>query len=314
MEEPHGFSKGIVGKPIRFLTTPLNYQYEIAAASDTLGNGDSLEQVRAEFQITSEDREGDPQSNREEDTGSICKSSDLTPVEGLDERRTTLLVEERSIPDTDAPQDGEAKLMKELFERRELQIKKLERDLYLAAERLREAQNEDQAHTNLCAQSRQSNQYGLTEEDENIIQAMRKLHLPTRGSYEASDEFNARLAASQRLRKDIEDSNKAEQKRIRQQEDLRAEVERLRQEQEIYETERKQHGAVVCNREPDRPHKDVRPGGEMRRREHYQEWLPTQVILDTMREGDIMEHGFSNIPAHDKWAGYPGYPRSENSD
>ncbi|KIM85626.1 hypothetical protein PILCRDRAFT_5298 [Piloderma croceum F 1598] len=179
------------------------------------------------------DREGDPQSNHEEDIGSIRKSSDLTPVEGLDEHRTTLLVEECSVPDTDAPQDGKAELMKELFERRGLRIKKLERDLYLTAERLREVQDEDQARTNLRAQSRQSNQYGLTEEDENIIQAMRKLHSPTRGSYEASDKFNARLAASQRLQKDIEDSNKAERKRIRQQEDLRAEVKRLRQEQAV---------------------------------------------------------------------------------
>ncbi|KIM73026.1 hypothetical protein PILCRDRAFT_15580 [Piloderma croceum F 1598] len=170
-----------------------------ATASNTLGNGDSSEQVRAEFQITSEDRKGDPQSNREEDTGSIHKSSDLTPVKGLEERRNTLLVEERSVPDTDAPQDGEAELMKELFERRGLRIKKLEQDLYLAAEHLREAQDEDQARTNSRAQSRQSNQYGLTEEDENIIQAMRKLHSPTRGSYKASDKFNAHLAASQRL-------------------------------------------------------------------------------------------------------------------
>src|ERR1700729_1427979 len=54
-----------------------------AAASDTLGNGDSSEQVRAEFQIASEDRKGDPQSNCEEDTGSIRKSSDLTTVKGL---------------------------------------------------------------------------------------------------------------------------------------------------------------------------------------------------------------------------------------
>jgi hypothetical protein len=161
-----------------------------AAASDTLGNGDSLGQARAEFQITSEDREGDPQSNREEDTGSIRKSSDLTPVEGSDECRTQLLSEERNVPDMDAPHDGEAELMKELFERRGLRIKKLERDLYLAAERLREAQDEDQARTNSRAQSRQSNQYGLTEQ-ENIVQAMRKLHSPTRGSYEASDEFNA---------------------------------------------------------------------------------------------------------------------------
>ena len=52
----------------------------------------------------------------------------------------------------------------------------------------------------------------------------------------------------------------------------------------------------------------------MRRREHYREWLATQVVLDSMREGDITETGFSNIPARDKRAGYPGYPRSENSD
>jgi hypothetical protein len=97
-----------------------------AAGSDTIGNGDSSEQVRAKFQITSEDCEGNPQSNREEDTGSICKSSDLTPVEGSDERRTHPLSEECNVPDTDAPHDGEAELMKELFERRGLRIKKLE--------------------------------------------------------------------------------------------------------------------------------------------------------------------------------------------
>ena len=83
-------------------------------------NGDSLGQARAKFQITSEDCEGDPQSNCKEDTRSIRKSSDLTPVEGSDERRTQLLSEEHNVPDTDAPHDGEAELMKELFERRGL--------------------------------------------------------------------------------------------------------------------------------------------------------------------------------------------------
>jgi hypothetical protein len=89
-----------------------------------------------------------------------------------------------------------------------LWIKKLERDLYLTAECLREVQGDDQAWTNSPSQSRQSNQYGLTEADDNIIQVVHKLHLPTRGSNEASVEFNAHLAASQRLHKDIEDSNK----------------------------------------------------------------------------------------------------------
>src|SRR5882724_8695820 len=66
-----------------------------AAASDTLGNGDSSDQVRAEFQIVSEDREGDPQTNREEDYESICKSSDLTPLEGSGNRRVNTTPEEQ---------------------------------------------------------------------------------------------------------------------------------------------------------------------------------------------------------------------------
>jgi hypothetical protein len=85
-------------------------------------------------------------------------------------------LEEQNILNINAPHDGEAELRQELGERRGLRIKKLERDLYLTAERLREAQDEDQARSNSRANSRQSNQYGLTEEDENIIQAMRKLH------------------------------------------------------------------------------------------------------------------------------------------
>ena len=118
-----------------------------------------------------------------------------------------------------------------------------------------------------------------------------------RGSNEASDDFNARITASQRLRKDIEDSHRAEWKRLRQQEDLRAEVKRLRKEQELYEIECKQCGAVIRNRELDRSCEDARLGGEMRRREHYKEWLATQLVLDSMHEGDITENGYSNIPA-----------------
>jgi hypothetical protein len=84
--------------------------------------------------------------------------------------------------------------MKELFEQRGLQIKTLEQDLYLTAKHLREVQDKDQACTNLCAQSRQLNQYGLTK-DENIVQAMHKLHSPMTGSYETSNEFNATLTS-----------------------------------------------------------------------------------------------------------------------
>ena len=116
-------------------------------------------------------------------------------------------------------------------------------------------------------QSRQSNQYGLTEADDNIIQAMRNLHSPTRGSNEASVEFNARLATSQRLRKDIEDSDRERRNKSRQQEDLLAEVKRLRQEHKAYENDRRQHKAAKRDRESKRSHKNAKPDKEMRRRE-----------------------------------------------
>ena len=85
-------------------------------------------------------------------------------------------------------------------------------------------QGNDQARANLPAKSRQSNQYGLTEADDNIIQAMLNLHSPTRGLNEVSVEFNARLAVSQKLCKDIEDSDRERRNKSHQQEDLMEEV------------------------------------------------------------------------------------------
>jgi len=151
-------------------------------------------------------------------------------------------------------------------------------------------------------------------DDENIIQAMQRLHSPTRGSNEEINEFNARVSASQRLRREIEDSQRAEWRKLHQRQELDTEVSKLLQEQEQHEDEREQPEAVKHDSRKERSRRDTRPGGDMRRREHYREWLATQVILDSMREGDITETGFSNIPARDKRAGYPGYPRSENSD
>ena len=129
---------------------------------------------------------------------------------------------------------------------------------------------------------------------------MHNLHSPTRGSNEASVEFNARLAASQRLRKDIEDSDRERRNRARQQEDLLAEVRRLCQEHKAYENDCRQHKAAKRDRESKRSHKNAKPDKEMRRREHYREWLATQVVLDTMCEGDLNSTGYTNIPARDK--------------
>jgi hypothetical protein len=142
-----------------------------AATSNTLGISDSSDQVRAEFQITSEDPKGNIQTNREEDYESIRKSSDLTPLEGSGNRRIITTPDERDVPGANAPQESEADTNRELSEWKLLRVKKLEQELYLA-ERLRKAQDEDLEHDNSCAHSRQSNQHGLTIEDENIIQAM----------------------------------------------------------------------------------------------------------------------------------------------
>src|SRR5258705_2404161 len=93
-----------------------------------------------------------------------------------------------------------------------------------------------------------------------------------------------------------------------------AEVKCLHQEQKEYENDRRQHKAAKCDRENKRSRKNAKPDKEMRRQEHYREWLATQVALDTMREGDLNSTGYTNIPACDNPAGYPGYPRSDQSD
>jgi len=117
------------------------------------------------FQITSEDCEGNTQTNHEEDYESIRKSSDLTPLEGSGNRWENTTPSKQDIPGVSALWESEAKINKELSEQRSIQVKKLEQELYLAAERLREAQDEETGAQQPCAQSRPSDQFGLTIED-----------------------------------------------------------------------------------------------------------------------------------------------------
>jgi hypothetical protein len=55
-------------------------------------------------------------------------------------------------------------------------------------------------------------------------------------------------------------------------------------------------------------------GKEVRRREHYQEWLTTQNVLDSMRDSDIRAMGYSNIPSLDKRTAYGSYLKSNDSE
>jgi hypothetical protein len=79
-----------------------------------------------------------------------------------------------------------------------------------------------------------------------------------------------------------------------------AEVKRLHQEQKAYENNCRQHNTPRCNGEHKRSRKNAKPDKEMRRQEHYREWLAMQVVLDTMHKGDLDSTGYTNIPACDK--------------
>ena len=57
---------------------------------------------------------------------------------------------------------------------------------------------------------------------------------------------------------------------------------------------------------------DLRRDKEMRRREHYIEWLSTQNVLDSMRYDDLRNTGESNIPDRNKRPAYGGYPHSDS--
>jgi hypothetical protein len=53
---------------------------------------------------------------------------------------------------------------------------------------------------------------------------------------------------------------------------------------------------------------------DMRRWEHYREWLTTHTVLDSMYKDDLHTIGRSDIPTCDKCAGHPGYLQFNNSN
>src|SRR6202040_3153599 len=51
----------------------------------------------------------------------------------------------------------------------------------------------------------------------------------------------------------------------------------------------------------------------MQRCEHYQEWLGSQNIIDSIRNAEIEESGVRDIPPRNKRPGYSGYPSTAES-
>jgi hypothetical protein len=122
--------------------------------------------------------------------------------------------------------------------------------------------------------------------------------------------------ASSRLHLEQAKKGDAARKQLREQEKLRVEAELLLLE--IREAEDRNHHRKVGDNEDRRESTWVRKEThqnyrEIRRREHYREWLATQNVLDSMRQADLRDSGQSNIPARDKRPAYGGYPRSEIS-
>src|SRR6202167_3066714 len=209
-----------------------------------------------------------------------------------------------------------------------MKLQMLELEARLASERLKQAQEElEEEQSNLRSPdnrgSRRSHHNSGDEHsrhskvsDENIREAMRNLHMPTRRANESRDEYNSRLAASLCLRKEQEEREKAERRDLQRQRELRDEAEMLRREQEEYNTEqlRREKESETIRKPSERLRKAAQPSdAAIRRQEHYREWLATQNILDQMRESDLRAEGRTNIPSRDKRAAYGGYPRSDTS-
>src|SRR5882762_243090 len=143
---------------------------------------------------------------------------------------------------------------------------------------------------------------------------MCNLHTPVRRPSETREDYKARQAASARLRKKHA-AELMERRILRAHVTIADEINQLLDEQEEYDATR--HNPIDTDRRnrhssDGNKSNDLRRGKEMRRREHYIEWLSTQNVLDSMRYDDLRNTGESNIPDRNKRPAYGGYPRSDS--
>ena len=130
------------------------------------------------------------------------------------------------------------------------------------------------------------------------------------------EAFQAHNIASTRIRRNSEAVEKIPQPEIIQRDDILDDLSQLYAEQEEHDAEQ-----VRCSKEGENIYRSSKRqrdislmGKEVRRQEHYREWLATQNVLNSMRDSDIRATGYSNIPNHDKRAAYGGFPKSNNSE
>ena len=148
----------------------------------------------------------------------------------------------------------------------------------------------------------------------NIHQAMQQLHTPKWFPKETPGEFESRMAASTRMHAKHRDEKRDERRRLHRIRELDEESNQLAREQALYESTK-----LKRNTDSEQVHESPRYDSKdslgrdhaMRRREHYQEWLGSQNIIDSIRNAEIEESGMTDIPPHNKRPGYSGYPSTE---
>ena len=152
--------------------------------------------------------------------------------------------------------------------------------------------------------------------DENIHQAVHDLHDHSQHDGEMQEAFQARKNASAHIRRNSEAVENIPQPEVIPRDDILDNLLQLYAEQEEYDTEqiRRNKDGENARRSSKRQRDISLMGKEVRRREHYREWLTTQNVLNSMRHSDIRAMGYSNIPSRDKRATYGGYPKSNYSE
>jgi len=187
----------------------------------------------------------------DENGDSRHKSSDLSPIEDLSEIRSIQKDATSPMLKRLSPPDGENDPSEERVSSQSDWIRQLEENARITNERLTRAREEERIEhaSNHSRVSRTLEPTGskvdqdLVEpspvSDKNVKEAMCNLHTPTCGTNETPDEHDARLAASARLRQDRHEADLREQRRLRLQEELRAEHRRLREEKREHDAIRR---------------------------------------------------------------------------
>src|ERR1700720_1937893 len=113
------------------------------------------------------------------------------------------------------------------------------------------------------------------------------------------------------MRAEHRDEVRDEQRRLRRIRELDEESNQLAQEQAKYEStksNRKRDSNQVRKNPRDNSKDSLERDRAMRRHKHYQEWLRSQNIIDSIRNAEIEENSVMEIPPRNKCPGYSGYP------